>query len=172
MAEEKPPRSAVKDITPDAPDYKKGALEVKPQEDATAAVPAETKVPGVKGSEPKNAQTPEGNKSETQAPATEKPVKLSPPPRTSQYVVTLDNRTGLAVKIENLNEKTGEKTELSKEEYAAIMLYGRPVPTSAAKSALDSPMSSRAPSQGENAALTEAYYRGVTDYIKALTSGF
>src|SRR3712207_4758621 len=79
---------------------------------AADAKPADTRSDGPKGAEP--SVQPE--LSQPRAFATEKPVPLSRAKETSQYVVTVNNQTGVAVKIERLNEETGERTELSQAE--------------------------------------------------------
>lgn len=101
---------------------------------------------------------------EAQALATEQPVPSAPQKKTSQYVVTVDNQTGLPVKIEKL-EHTGKRKELTKEEYGQALAY----------SGLSSPFSAgsedyASASPEELDSLTQAYYQGVTDYINALTS--
>ncbi len=92
---------------------------------------------------------------------TEKPVPSVPAKKTSQYVVTVDNETGLAVKIEKLDEGTGEHKELSKEEYTAVFAYASlAAPYYAGYSAY-------APTYSpESASVVQAYYRGVADYLK------
>jgi hypothetical protein len=96
---------------------------------------------------------------------TEKPVPSTPVKGTSQYVVTIDNRTMLPVRIEKLNEDTGERKELSKEEYAQSYSYAStsPLPSYAG-------LSGTAPvySSSEATALVQAYYQGVVEYFKAL----
>lgn len=94
---------------------------------------------------------------------TERPVPSAPEKKTSEYVVTVDNQTGMPVKIEKLDEGTGRREELTAEEYGQAMayaslsyapFYGNQVPTSAA----------------EADTLMQAYYQGVADYLNALTS--
>lgn len=93
--------------------------------------------------------------------ATEKPVKLPSPQRTSQYVVTLDNTTGIPTKIEKLDSSTGERKELSQAEYLQLgSLYTNP-PLAAM-----SGVTGGTPSTSE--ALNSAYYKGVLDYLNAL----
>lgn len=96
---------------------------------------------------------------------TEKPVPSAPVKNTSQYVVTVDNRTMLPVRIEKLNEDTGERKELSKEEYAQIYSYASPTPLPSYAG-----LSGTAPvySSSEATALVQAYYQGVVEYFKAL----
>lgn len=108
------------------------------------------------------------------APATERPVFAAPAPRTSEYVVTVDNQTRLAIKIEKVDPKTGKRRELSKDEYAGIYPAGRP-PGAARSAETNRParaaaFSTTTPTPAEYTALVEAYYRGVADYIKAITS--
>ena len=89
-------------------------------------------------------------------PASEKPVLSAPESETSTYVVTIDNSTGLAVKIEKLDEETGTRTEFTEGEYA---------------SAGYSPASgSYGPAySAEDISLVQSYYRGVVDYLGSLT---
>jgi hypothetical protein len=98
---------------------------------------------------------------------TEKPVPSAPVKSTSQYVVTVDNRTGLPVKIEKLSDDTGARKELSMDEYARFLGY-----TSLASSPSSVGFSGSAPAYGssEATALVQAYYQGVTDYFKALVN--
>lgn len=86
----------------------------------------------------------------TEALATEQPVPSTPVKKTSQYVVTVDNQTGLPVKIEKLDSATGARKELSSEEYGQALAFG-------------------GLSSAETDNLVRAYYQGVTDYINALT---
>lgn len=106
--------------------------------------------------------------------ATDKPVLSKAQPRTSQYLVTVDNRTGIALKIEKFNEQTSEKTELTTAEYALIYPYGGPRPgtTSTAPGTMSSPShatSGTTTNPSDTTALSDAYYRGVADYFKALS---
>jgi hypothetical protein len=107
--------------------------------------------------EERQATTPASKKKG--APVTEKAVPSTPKKKTSQYVVTVDNETGLAVKIEKLEGDTGKRKELSKEEYAGLSAYaGLADPYGA----MYSPMSASSVSQ--------AYCQGIADYLKALSS--
>ena len=95
-------------------------------------------------------------------PATEKPIYNAPVKETSVYVVTFDNRTGLPTKIERLNEKTGERKELSVAEYAQVAAYwGLSPPPIVAPTSL----SATAYPSGVNP-LTQAYVQGMIDYYK------
>jgi len=95
----------------------------------------------------------------SRTPATEKPVKLPHPERTSQYVVTIDNTTGMPHKIEKLNSSTGERKELSQAEYLQLgSLYTNPVAA----------MSGTTGASSTSGALNSAYYKGVLDYLHAL----
>jgi len=100
---------------------------------------------------------------ESKTPATEKPVQLPPPKRTSQYVVTIETATGLPTKIEKLDADTGEKRELSQSEYLQLGStytnpYTNPLTSGFTESA----------TPGTSEDVTTAYYRGVIDYLKAL----
>lgn len=101
-------------------------------------------------------------------PATEDPIIVGAGLTTSQYVVTVDNRTGLSVKIERLDEKTSQRRELTEEEYAYIYPSGRPGKKRGQKKSA-TPLFSGATLTPEQTALMEAYYRGVADYIRAIT---
>jgi|ERR1044072_1775384 hypothetical protein len=100
----------------------------------------------------------------SKTPATEKPVQLPPPKKTSQYVVTVDNATGLLTKIEKLDADTGDRKELSQAEYLQLgSMYTSPYTnplTSGFTDVLGTP--------GATEDLSSAYYRGVMDYLKAL----
>ena len=99
---------------------------------------------------------------------TEQPVPGPPPKKTTEYVVTVDNQTGMPVKIEKLDEDTGKRKELSAEEYAQAMLY-----SSLSQTPYYAGVAAAAPppaSASDTDALVQAYYQGVADYINALTS--
>lgn len=101
---------------------------------------------------------------ESKTPATEKPVPLPPPQKTSQYVVTIDNATGLPTKIEKLDADTGEKKELSQAEYLQLgSMYTNPY-----TSPLTSGLTDYLGTPGASESLNAAYYQGVMDYLKAL----
>jgi len=93
-------------------------------------------------------------------PVTEKPVATRRP--ISHYVVSVDDTTGSIVKIEKLDEQTGERKRLTQADYVAA--YGR--------------AASAAPPYAANAAslyrslsspVMEAYVKVIADYIKAFT---
>lgn len=101
----------------------------------------------------------------SKTPVTEKPVLLAAPKKTSQYLVTIDNSTGVAVSIEKIDPGTGKKKELSQAEYLQLVSSNvNPLPVANFQSLGGY---SGAPAT-DNAALTEAYYRGVVDYLNAL----
>lgn len=222
MPDEKPERKVAADNPPEEnqPEKKKESVDPKPARSAGArstearegATRPDEKTTGTAkaGDGPKaaNGTKPPGrDESEPptseKSPATEKPPVIAPPPPTSLYVVEVDNKTGIAIRIEHFDEKTGERKELSDQEYALIYPYGRPgrrhaageakpavtsnlgthsaTPASSRPGTMPSRLPSapkgrptqpmtRAMSSAENTELTEAYYRGVTDYIRALTS--
>jgi hypothetical protein len=96
---------------------------------------------------------------------TEKPVPLSPAKRTSEYVVTVNNSTGLPTKIEKLDSETGKRKELTEAEYLQMV--------SAATS--QQPLNylgfgSTVASEAVSDAVTQAYYRGIVDYLNTLSS--
>lgn len=84
-----------------------------------------------------------------QAPATEKPVPSRPGRDTAQYVVTVDNRTGFALRIERLDEESGERQEVPLTAFAQAS----------------------APAASLGSAALLAYYQGYADYLKALMQG-
>ncbi len=71
----------------------------------------------------------------------------------SVYVVVVDDSTGLPTKIERLNEQTGERKELSTNEYAQVAAYSAmgALPAAAAAS---------------GNAFVQAYMQGIADYFK------
>jgi hypothetical protein len=194
----KEPKASSSDERQDAP-APKGAGPTTPRSAAAKTEPPRGKLRGAQqpseerpGEEPpveeSPVEEPPGEPKAVPSVATEKPPTLSPPPRTSLYVIEVDNRTGIAIKIEHFDEKTGERKELTEQEYAAIYPYGRPGRGSAASGkSMKTPVprvavarpapkerSASAPKRNifsaGNADLIEAYYRGVNDYVRALTS--
>jgi hypothetical protein len=103
----------------------------------------------------------------TEAPVTGKPVergKAVEGPTFSEYLVTVNNQTGLATKIEKLNAETGERKELSSNEYAAAFAYATGTAFATPLSAYTAMAS--APDAEE---LVRAYYQGISDYLKNLS---
>jgi len=96
-------------------------------------------------------------------PVTEKAVKAAPVEETSQYVVTLDNTTGMPTKVEKLDEATGQRKELTPQEYVTLMAYGGYVGPAAALGA--------AAYSAAIGPVIESYWRGYTDYVNTLISG-
>jgi hypothetical protein len=84
--------------------------------------------------------------------ATEKPAKAAPAARTSQYIVTIDNATGIPLKIEKL-QKPGERRELGAAEFARV--------------AATAGAAASAPAEDPTAIL-QAYYKGIADYLNAV----
>lgn len=115
----------------------------------------------------KSQEAKKSAKDDQRALATEKPVPSAPVQKTSQYVVTVDNQTGVASKIEKLDDETGARQELTGDEYAQVLFYGG---FSAAPfyAGLGAHMTSSAVPEGE--ALVQAYYRGVSAYLDSLTT--
>lgn len=117
----------------------------------------------------------------SKTPVTEIPVPTPPRPKTSQYLITVDNSTGVPTKIEKVDSETGEKKELSKGESTRLVAaMAKPAasgvanlfaatpaagPFAARNVSLSSPFQD---TPNENPALTEAYYRGVADYLHAI----
>jgi hypothetical protein len=99
---------------------------------------------------------------EDMALATEKPVLVGPVKKHSLYVLTVDNDTGLPVKIEKLDEATNERTELSPKEYTQVLAYaGMSVSLAAGTSGYASAH------VAESQSVAQAYYRGMIDYLNA-----
>jgi hypothetical protein len=110
-----------------------------------------------------NGGTPSpGEKEPSITPVTEKPVALRR--KISQYVVSVDDATGAIVRIETLDEKTGQPREFTQEEYAAAYGFASYVaPYYAAYTAsLYDPLSSAA---------VQAYLKGISDYLKTFSAG-
>lgn len=80
-----------------------------------------------------------------------------PAPATSQYVVTIDNATGIPMKIEMLDTLTSKRKELTAAEYALAAGFSSGTEASPPLSVSDAN------------AVVEAYYRGVTDYLEAIS---
>ena len=83
--------------------------------------------------------------------ATEKPPKSVPAPRSTKYIVTLDNTTGLVLKVEKINEEAGTD---------------QPATTTVVDPASLSTTFTAA--AADPTAIAQAYYRGVADYLNAL----
>jgi hypothetical protein len=97
-----------------------------------------------------------------------KPSVVRPQQSVTQYVVTVDNSTGQATKIEKLNDETGQRKELTQDEYAAIFVYaGAGLYYGAPLAAYSSPYTTPYAVPGTDA-LVRAYFQGVSDYLKAL----
>jgi hypothetical protein len=97
-------------------------------------------------------------------PVTEKPVPTQR--KISRYVASVDEATGCVVKIEKLDEKTGEPKALSQEECAAAYAYANyaaPYYAGYAASMYD-PMSSPAMQ------VYLAYLKAISDYSKTLST--
>jgi hypothetical protein len=93
-------------------------------------------------------------------PVTEKPV---PAKRSiTRYTVSVDDATGHIVKIEKLDEKTNQSRELTQSEYAAAYSFASSAAPyyAASTAALHDPLNSPA---------MQAYFRGIADYIRAIT---
>jgi hypothetical protein len=90
--------------------------------------------------------------------ATEQPVPSVPEEKLSQYIVTVDNQTGLLAKVEKL-AAAGERMELSQEELEQVGLF----------SAAGGENTSELASSTDDNSLLAAYYQGVADYLNNLT---
>jgi hypothetical protein len=87
------------------------------------------------------------------ASATEKPAKTVPGSRTTKYVVTVDNITGLVLKVEKI-------TQAGTKESAPMTTTVDPASVAATFVAPSS----------DPSAIVQAYYRGIADYVNALTT--
>ena len=74
-------------------------------------------------------------------------------PSTSVYVVTVDNRSGIATRIDRLDEQSGGRKELSPIEYAQVLA------------------GYYTPAMGDSNGIAQAYLQGVIDYLGAQTKG-
>jgi len=99
---------------------------------------------------------------EAAAPPSEKPV-ASAKPKTSEYVVTIDDATGATIKIEKLSEG-GTRKELTPEEYSGAAAYVSGLASQYYTASSPTPYSS------QDIAAARAYYQGVVDYLDALSS--
>jgi hypothetical protein len=97
---------------------------------------------------------------EQEPPVAEKPVATRR--KISQYVVSVDDATGFTVKVEKLDEATGQRKELTQEEYAAAYaLVSYAMPYYAAYTApLYDPMQAY-----------RSYLKALADYWKAFADG-
>jgi hypothetical protein len=98
-------------------------------------------------------QPPGPDQDDDQGFATEKPVIPPADAATSVYVVTVDNRTGIATRIERLDEQSGGRKEISPMEYVQLIA------------------GYYAPAIGENNVVLQAYLQGMKDYFGALAKG-
>ena len=138
---------------------------------APAAEPSETQQPETPATArteaPEATQSSPPGEAKPKTPITEKPVPSAPEKgRTSQYVVTVDERTSGILKIERLNAETGERKELTAEEYAGVIAYTNLI--SPYLAGLAAYAMSQPPLGGISP--VQAYYRGMADYFQALSS--
>jgi hypothetical protein len=130
-----------------------GEREQEPREEPQAVAEEQRRNTSREGTPPPGGQEP---------PVTEKPIATRR--KISQYVVSVDDVTGSIVKIEKLDEQTGERKELTQEEAAAACCfasYGAPyygAYTTSLYESLSSPS-------------VQAYLKGISDYVKAFTGG-
>ena len=85
------------------------------------------------------------------ATATERPAKTVAAPRTTKYVVTVDNVTGLMLKIDKVTEGAGQESDVAT----------TPVDPANLSSAFAAPTA-------DPTAIVQAYYRGIADYLNTL----
>jgi hypothetical protein len=102
---------------------------------------------------------------EPQAEQAQASVSESPAEQTEEWVFTLNSGTGEIVKAERVDKTSGQRQELSDDEYAALSGYGDPTAYYAAQGYDPS-----AAAYDPNAhALHEAgYYQGLADYEAAV----
>jgi hypothetical protein len=98
-------------------------------------------------------QQPASNADDTRALATEKPVISADEAGTSVYVVTVDNRSGIATRIERLDEQSGGRNEISPMEYVQVLA------------------GYYAPAMGDSNVVMQAYLQGMNDYFSAQAKG-
>jgi hypothetical protein len=98
--------------------------------------------------------------SEQEPLVTEKPVASRR--KVSQYVLSVDDTTGSILKMEKLDEKTGQRKEFTQDEYASAYSFGSYLaPYYAAYAAsLHDPLNSPA---------VRAYLQAISEYVKAFT---
>ncbi len=118
------------------------------------------------------AGTPPASKPPASLPVTEKPVP--PVKKITEYVVSIDDATGAAVKIEKIDPKTGQRRELTPEEYSGAYSFTSTGDAYIAAFAEPSVAPSFAafattPYTPSSDAVMEAYFKGIMDYFKALT---
>ena len=87
------------------------------------------------------------------ASAVEKPPRSAPGSRTTKYIVTVDNMTGLPLKVEKITE--------------ASVAGGEATTSTVSPASLATPFAAGTP---DPSALVQAYYRGIADYLNAITS--
>jgi hypothetical protein len=102
--------------------------------------------------EPNDHPLVEGDTSEETL-VTERPVPSAPEKPTSEYVVTIDNKTGETIKVETLDEN-GARKELTEEESAAR--FGQPDSED-----FDDGTSGLV----DQISVIQAYHKGVVDYL-------
>jgi hypothetical protein len=118
----------------------------------------------------KKSQPTPSNSPKSTGDATERPAKMSEKKKTTQYVVTVDNATGFASKIEKLDEATGDRTELTRQQYADAAYYAAVAPyVSAALPSSGAFALSSTPTVDPRSTVIDAYYRGVSEYLRALS---
>jgi hypothetical protein len=128
-----------------------GEREQEPREEPQAVAEQQRPNTSSEGTPPPGGQEP---------PVTEKPVATRR--KISQYVVSVDDATGSIVKIEKLDERTGERRELTPEEAAAACCaasYGAPYYAGYTTLLYDS---LSVPS-------VQVYLKTISDYVKAFT---
>jgi hypothetical protein len=106
---------------------------------------------------------------ETPAAAPEKPSPTSEAAATDEqeWIITFKPAQGTIVKVEKLEKDTGQRQELSKEEYGALAVLGLPVPADKFMPAMQE--GAMAAAEGTDP-YQAAYYQGLTDYATALNT--
>jgi hypothetical protein len=95
-------------------------------------------------------KTPAPKRAMADATATDRPPKTVAGPRTTKYLVTVDNVTGLMLKVDKVTEAAGKSPAKT-----------TAVDPSSLSSALAAP-------SADPTAIVQAYYRGIADYFNTL----
>jgi hypothetical protein len=119
-----------------------------------------------KGSSRRTRKTPShaGDAAAQAGVAVPAPAQEAESPKTCEFVVTVDMNTWLPTKIETLNAVTGQRKALSTEEFSAVMSYCGYAPPA------NESIVSQSPETASMSAAEREYWRGYSDYLKALAS--
>ena len=89
-----------------------------------------------------------------------------------EWIVTFKPASGILVKIEKLHGESGERQELTLEEYSALAAMGVPIAVASMSASTAPPtVADLLPVsyQAYHQAYHQAYYQGVYDYVNYLT---